>query len=223
MPSPQVLVVAAALVAAAGGGCGSGDPNAPGRNLREDDQRWAEGALPRAEILPDGWSGTADDRGAALDDCEAVDRSNLTLTGEAVASFEHGERLLAIAGTQIFDTEEDARALVEAPSDADLAACLVEELAETFADDEAGERLERLEVEAAPAPASGENARAATAEGVFVAGETRAPARFEVVWAQRDRAALTLVTATLAGDFPAEAREELLADFDERTREKPPP
>ena len=110
---PLAAVALAVLVLA---GCG-GDPNAPSRNLREDDQRWVEGALPRAEILPEGWTGTADDRGAALDDCEALDRSDLELTGEAVASVELGESLAAIAGTQLFADEEDARAFVAEPSD----------------------------------------------------------------------------------------------------------
>lgn len=220
MRAPAIAALALLVLAA---GCGGKDPNAPSRNLREDDQRWVEGALPRAEILPEGWSATADDRGAALDDCEALDRSHLTLTGEAVATVELGEELVAITGTQLFASEEEARAFVAEPEDEELTACLEEELVETFRDDERGERLEELGVEPAPAPETGESARATTAEAVYVAGGGRAPIALDVVWAQRDRAVLTLVTAALEGDFPADIREALLADFDERTQEKPPP
>ena len=220
MRAPAIAALALLVLAA---GCGGKDPNAPSRNLREDDQRWVEGALPRAEILPEGWSATADDRGAALDDCEALDRSHLILTGEAVATVELGEELVAISGTQLFASEEEARALVAEPEDEELRVCLEEELAEAFLDDERGERLEELGVEPAPAPDTGESARASTAEAVYVAGDGRAPIALEVVWAQRDRAVLTFVTAALDGDFPADVREALLADFDERTQEKPPP
>ena len=218
-PLAGALALAVLLLA----GCGGKDPNAPSRNLREDDQRWVEGALPRAQILPGGWSGTADDRGAALDDCAALDRSHLTLTGEAVASFERDDTLAAIAGTQIFASVEDARAFVSEPSDADAAACLEEELAETFADDERGERLEDVRFRPGEPPAAGESARSATGEAVYVLGEGRSPVAFELVWAQRDRAVLTLVTVGLGEEFPAEVRDTLLADFDERTQEKPPP
>jgi hypothetical protein len=219
----RVPAIAALALLVLASGCGGKDPNAPSRNLREDDQRWVEGALPRAEILPEGWSATADDRGAALDDCEVLDRSHVTLTGEAVATVELGEEFVAISGTQLFASEEEARAFVAEPEDEELTACLEEELAETFRDDERGERIEELGVEPAPAPEIAENARAATAEAVYVAGDGRAPIALEVVWAQRGRAVLTLVTAALDGEFPADVREALLADFDERTQEKPPP
>lgn len=218
-----VRLAAAALAVLALAACGGKDPNAPSRNLREDDQRWVEGALPRAEILPEGWRATADDRGAALDDCAALDRSHLTLTGEAVATVELGEALAAIAGTQIFETEEDARAFVAEPTDEDLTACFEEELAETFGDEERAERLEEVRFTPAPAPETAETARATTGEGVYVLGEARSPIAFEAALAQRDRAVLTLVTVALDADFPEDVRDALLADFDERTREKPPP
>lgn len=222
MPSARALVVAALAVLVVAG-CGGKDPNAPSRNLREDDQRWVEGALPRAEILPSGWSATADDRGAALDDCEALDRSHLTLTGEAVATVELGESLAAISGTQIFASEEEARAFVAEPADGDFIACLEEELTETFTDDERAERLDELRFEPAPAPETGETARAASGDGTYLTAEGRSPLALELVWAQRDRAVLTLVTAALGTEFPEEIRDTLLADFDERTQEKPPP
>lgn len=218
-----VRLAAAALAVVALAACGGKDPNAPSRNLREDDQRWVEGALPRAEILPEGWRATADDRGAALDDCAALDRSHLTLTGEAVATVELGEALAAIAGTQIFETEEDARAFVAEPADDDLTACFEEELAETFGDEERAERLEEVRFTPASAPETAETARATNGEGVYGLGEARSPIAFEVVLAQRDRAVLTLVTVALDTDFPEDVRDALLADFDERTREKPPP
>lgn len=222
MPSARALVVAALAVLVVAG-CGGKDPNAPSRNLREDDQRWVEGALPRGEILPEGWSATADDRGAALDDCDALDRSHLTLTGEAVATVELGESLAAIAGTQMFASEEEARAFVTEPADDDFTACLEEELAETFTDDERAERLDELRFEPAPAPDTGETARAASGGGTYRAAEGRSPLALELVWVQRDRAVLTLVSAALRTEFPEEIRDTLLADFDERTQEKPPP
>ena len=216
---PLAAVALAVLVLA---GCG-GDPNAPSRNLREDDQRWVEGALPRAEILPEGWTGTADDRGAALDDCEALDRSGLELTGEAVASVELGEMLAAIAGTQLFADEEDARAFVAEPSDEELTACLEEELAETFGDEERGAAVDRLAFVPSAPPDAGESARAATGEGTYTVGETRSAIALEAMYVQRDRAVLTLVTAALDDEFPEDVRATLLVDFEERTQEKPPP
>jgi hypothetical protein len=223
-PLRSLRPVAAALaVLILAAGCGGKDPNAPSRNLREDDQRWVEGALPGPDVLPEGWSATADDRGAALDDCAALDRSHLTLTGEAVASIELGDDLAAIAGTQIFASEEDARAFVAEPDDGDLVECLEEELAETFSDEEGGTRLEELRFEPAPAPETAETARAADGEGVYAAATGRSPMRLTLVWAQRDRAVLTLVTVGLGEEFPEEIRSALLADFDERTEEKPPP
>lgn len=219
----MLRLAVAALAVLLLAGCGGKDPNAPSRNLREDDQRWVEGALPRAEILPAGWSATADDRGAALDDCDALDRSHLTLTGEAVATVELGDSLAAIAGTQMFASEEEARAFVDEPADDDFTACLEEELAETFTDDERGERLDELRFEPAAAPETGETARAATGAGTYRAADGSSPLALELVWVQRDRAVLTLVTAALGTEFPEEIRNALLADFDERTREKPPP
>jgi len=216
---PLAAVALAVLVLA---GCG-GDPNAPSRNLREDDQRWVEGALPRAEILPEGWTGTADDRGAALDDCEALDRSDLELTGEAVASVELGDALAAIAGTQLFADEDDARAFVAEPSDDELTACLEEELAETFGDEERGAAVDGLAFAPAPPPDAGEIVRAATGEAVYTVGEARSAIAFEAIYVQRDRAVLTLVTAALDEEFPEDVRDTLLADFEERTQEKPPP
>jgi hypothetical protein len=214
-------LVAAGLVALAAG-CGAGSPaNAPGRGLTEDDQRWAEGALPTASAVPDGWDVGADDRGAALDDCTAIDLSDLELTGEAVGTYSTGERTLAVAGTQAFPTEEEAEAAVRRGDDQAWADCVEEEVQEAFESEDEG--AVDLRATAADPPDAGDDARAARVTGTYVAGDLRLDATFDVVKLRRGRGVFTLVAAGLDEPFPPEVVESLVRDFDERAVAKPPP
>jgi len=214
-------LVAAGLVALAAG-CGTGSPaNAPGRGLKEDDQRWAEGALPTAAAVPDGWVVGADDRGAALDDCDAIDLSDLELTGEAVGTYATGELVLALAGTQVFPTVDDAATAVERGDDAAWQDCLEEEVQEAFESEDEGAIDLRATV--VDPPDLGDEARAARVTGTYVAGDRRLDATFDFVRVRRGRAVLTLVAAGLEEPFPPAVLDSLLRDFDERAVAKPPP
>jgi hypothetical protein len=214
-------LVAAGLVALAAG-CGAGSPaNAPGRGLKEDDQRWAEGALPTDAAVPGGWDVGADDRGAALDDCDAIDLSDLELTGEAVATYSSGEVLLALAGTQVFPTAEDAATAVTRGSDGTWQACLEEEVQEAFESDDEG--LVDLHATATEPPDLGDDVRAARVTGTYVAGDRELAATLDVVRLRRDRGVFTIVAAGLDEEFPPEVLDGLVSDFDERAAAKPPP
>jgi hypothetical protein len=214
-------LVAAGLVALAAG-CGTGSPdNAPGRGLKEDDQRWAEGALPTDAAVPDGWDVGADDRGAALDDCDAIDLSDLELTGEAVATYSSGEVLLALAGTQVFPTAEDAATAVTRGDDAVWEACLEEEVREAFESDDEG--LVALRATASEPPDVGDDVRTARVTGMYVAGDRQLDATIDVVRLRRDRGVFTLVAAGLGEEFPPEVIRALVRDFDARAAAKPPP
>jgi hypothetical protein len=214
-------LVAAGLVALAAG-CGTGSPaNAPGRGLKEDDQRWAEGALPTDAAVPDGWDVGADDRGAALDDCDAIDLSGLELTGEAVGTYSTGELTLALAGTQVFPSVDDAETAVRRGDDAAWEDCLEEEVQEAFESDDEG--VVDLVATVTDPPELGDDARAATVTGTYVAGDAELDATFDVVKLRRDRAVFTLVGAGLDEPFPPEVFDSLVRDFDERAVAKPPP
>jgi hypothetical protein len=214
-------LVAAGLVALAAG-CGTGSPaNAPGRGLKEDDQRWAEGALPTDAAVPDGWDVGADDRGAALDDCDAIDLSDLELTGEAVATYSSGEVLLALAGTQVFPTAEDASTAVTRGDDAAWRACLEEEVQEALESDDEG--VVDLQATVTKPPDIGDDVRTARLTGTYVAGEQELDAAIDVVRLRRDRGVFTIVAAGLDEEFPPDVLEALVSDFDERAVEKPPP
>ena len=214
-------LVASGLVALVAG-CGAGSPaNAPGRGLKEDDQKWAEGALPTDAAVPDGWDVGADDRGAALDDCDAIDLSDLELTGEAVATYSSGEVLLALAGTQVFPSVEDASTAVTRGDDAAWQACLEEEVEEAFESDDEG--LVDLHATVTDPPDVGDEVRTARVTGTYVAGDRELDATIDVVRLRRDRGVFTLVAAGLDEEFPPEVLEALVSDFDEGAAAKPPP
>ncbi len=220
MPRRAAAVAALAVVLLAGCGAGSA-PNAPQRALAEDDQRWAEGAVPRPEVVPDDWEVGADDRGAALDDCEAIDLSDLELTGEAVGTYKGGERILAIAETQVFPTEEQASEALRRGADAAWERCVAEEVAEAFTSDDEG--VTEASADSLDPPDAGDESRAAEARGIYVAGDLRLEGSFELYRIRRGRGLFTLVTASLNEPFPEEVRDALLEDFATRSAEKPPP
>jgi hypothetical protein len=211
---------AAVLLLAAGCGAGSA-PNAPQRALAEDDQRWAEGALPTPGVAPEGWDVGADDRGAALDDCVPIDLSDLRLRGEAVGTYKGGERILALAGTQVFATEEEASAALERGDDDAWSRCAAEEVAEAFTSEDEG--VAEAEARVVAPPDAGDEARAAEVTGVYVAGDLRLDGQFELVKVRSGRGLLTLATAGLGEPFPADVRDALVEDFARRSAAKPPP
>jgi hypothetical protein len=223
MPLRIVVLALAALLLAA---CAGPERNTlPTRDIDRDDQRWAEELEIEPSDLPAEFEGTppGEQAGQRATGCDEVDYSDLTLTADASGdSYFDGERLLALSATQVYLSEEEARAAVERGSGEDSARCIREAFRNTVTKIDEGFDVAELEVEEAEAPEAGETSRRYEIVLDYEVDGQRVPGFFDIYLVQRDRAVVALFLGGVER-FPPDLTARVLAGVDGRMRAEPPP
>lgn len=237
-PVSSWRALACALLVLASTACGAeqpeDNPNAHELRIVAADDAWAELTVLRAPDLEGSWT-PVPEKDAAPEDCEAIDYSDLTVTGEATAGFEAPDDSMFIDGSvTVYRTAREAMAALERGDEADVAACMREVLLETITEETPGAELEDVVIEEVRGPRAGESSRQFRIDATLVAASetdvaaTRASEEqvrgiFVIAEFVRGRALVVLGYSAYEREFPPAVAAGAAAAMDARIVKDPPP